>query len=143
TPTATVASTSPCIPTGGESAVPATSSPAKTLLFVVLAVTLLVATRLPVLLGPASSLDGDEAILGLMAKHMTEGRFSLFFYGQGYAFAFVEAGLAALFFVLFGMSEIALHAAILTLWAAGAVFLALAALRMGNRRPAMTTALLA
>jgi hypothetical protein len=48
------------------------------------------------------SFDSDQAIVGLMAKHLTEGRaFPLFFYGQAYMLG-VEAWVAAPFFALFG-----------------------------------------
>jgi hypothetical protein len=44
---------------------------------------------------PAAHFDSDQAIVGLMAKHISEGRaFPLFFYGQPYMLA-VEAYLAA------------------------------------------------
>lgn len=46
--------------------------------------------------------DSDQAIVGLMAKHLVEGRhFPLFFYGQHYMLG-VQAWLAAPFFALGG-----------------------------------------
>jgi len=52
--------------------------------------------------------DSDQAIFGLMAKHLSEGRaFPLFMYGQNYVLA-VEAWLAAPLFVLAGASVPAL-----------------------------------
>ena len=54
--------------------------------------------------------DSDEAVFGLMAKHLAEGRaFPLFMYGQNYILA-VEAWLAAPLFFLFGPSVAALKA---------------------------------
>src|SRR3954467_13712912 len=51
-----------------------------------------------------SDFDSDQAVVGLMAKHLAEGRaFPLFFYGQHYMLA-VEAWLAAPVFALFGAS---------------------------------------
>jgi hypothetical protein len=51
-----------------------------------------------------SGFDSDQAVVGLMAKHLAEGRaFPLFFYGQHYMLA-VEPWLAAPFFKLFGVS---------------------------------------
>jgi hypothetical protein len=48
--------------------------------------------------------DSDQAVIGLMAKHLSEGRaFPLFFYGQNYMLA-VEAWLAAPVFLLGGVS---------------------------------------
>jgi hypothetical protein len=52
--------------------------------------------------------DADQAITGLMAKHLAEGRaFPLFYYGQSYMLA-VEAWLAAPLFVIAGASVTAL-----------------------------------
>ena len=49
-----------------------------------------------------SDFDSDQAIVGLMAKHLAEGRaFPLFYYGQHYMLA-VEAWVAAPFLRLFG-----------------------------------------
>jgi hypothetical protein len=61
------------------------------------------------------NLDGDEAITGLMAKHLAEGRaFPLFFYGQTYLLG-VEAWIAAPVFALGGASAHALRGTILAL----------------------------
>jgi len=68
--------------------------------------------------------DSDQAIVGLMAKHLTEGRaWPLFFYGQEYMLA-VEAWAMAPVFLVLGPSVFALHltmvlfnvAAALLLW---------------------------
>jgi hypothetical protein len=68
--------------------------------------------------------DSDQAIVGLMAKHLTEGRaWPLFFYGQEYMLA-VEAWVMAPVFLVLGPSVFALHltmvlfnvAAALLLW---------------------------
>src|SRR3954468_16720982 len=49
-----------------------------------------------------SDFDSDQAVVGLMAKHLAEGRaFPLFFYGQHYMLA-VEPWLVAPFFKVFG-----------------------------------------
>src|SRR5947207_14471797 len=51
-----------------------------------------------------SGFDSDQAVIGLMAKHLADGRaFPLFYYGQHYMLA-VEPWLAAPFFKLFGAS---------------------------------------
>jgi hypothetical protein len=53
--------------------------------------------------------DSDQAIVGLMAKHITEGRaWPLFFYGQEYMLA-VEAWVMAPLFLVFGPTVFALH----------------------------------
>ena len=68
------------------------------------------------LLTSQSGADGDEAVVGVMDKHMLEGKdFPLVFYGQHYGGgAAVEAALAAIYFALFGVPSIALKAAGLT-----------------------------
>lgn len=86
-----------------------------------------VVSRLPQLLSPNLLLDGDECILGLMAKHVAEGReFPIFFYGQRYGLAVVEAPAAAVSFLIFGVGAIPLKIAILALWLTGIVFYFLA-----------------
>jgi hypothetical protein len=51
-----------------------------------------------------SGFDSDQAVVGLMGKHLAEGRaFPLFYYGQHYMLA-VEPWLAAPFFRMFGAS---------------------------------------
>src|SRR5262245_14462810 len=84
-------------------------------------------SRLPQLFSPDLLLDGDECILGLMAKHLAEGRdFPIFFYGQRYGLAIVEAPLAALSFLMAGVSAVPLKLAMLALWLVGICFYFLA-----------------
>ncbi len=86
----------------------------------------IVLTRIPQLLSDNLYLDGDEAILGLMAKHVSEGRHgSLFFYGQGYGLSILESGAGALLFLLLGVSDLALRVAMLALWSVGWIGFAL------------------
>jgi hypothetical protein len=55
-----------------------------------------------------SYFDADQAVIGLMGKHLSELRaFPLFLYGQNYILA-VEAWMAALSFTVFGVSVAAL-----------------------------------
>src|SRR5262245_3785607 len=57
--------------------------------------------------------DSDQAIVGLMAKHLIEGRaFPLFFYGQTYMLG-VEAWAAAPFFVVAGPTVLGLRLSML------------------------------
>jgi hypothetical protein len=73
------------------------------------AVTVLVVVRSAVFVfWPDSYIDANQAVLGLMAKHLAERRaWPLFMYGQSYMLA-VEAWLAAPLFLLFGASVTAL-----------------------------------
>jgi hypothetical protein len=60
------------------------------------------------LLWPQSHFDSDQAVFGLMAKHLSELRaFPLFMYGQSYILA-VEAWMAAPLFAVFGASALLL-----------------------------------
>ncbi len=64
---------------------------------------------------PQAHFDSDQAIHGLMAKHIAELRaFPVFMYGQSYLLA-VEAWLAAPFFVIAGASVAALKLPLLVI----------------------------
>jgi hypothetical protein len=57
---------------------------------------------------PQLYFDADQAISGLMGKHLSEGRaFPLFVYGQSYILG-VQSWLAAISFTIFGVSPVAL-----------------------------------
>jgi hypothetical protein len=105
---------------------------------------------------PQSFFDSDQAIVGLMAKHLIEGRaFPLFFYGQTYLLG-VEAWVAALFFLVGGPTVATLHTAILSFslatvalliaglvrWCGLSPFQALAASLFFTLMPPWTSALL-
>jgi hypothetical protein len=90
-------------------------------LFVLAAVAVL--SRLPQLLSPNLLAEGDECTLGVMALHVARGHdLPLFFYGQKYGLAIVEAPAAAVSFALFGAGPVTLKLAILAVWVAGAAF---------------------
>jgi len=83
--------------------------------------------RLPQLLSPNLLLEGDECVLGLMAMHLARGReFPVFFYGQKYGLAIVEAPAAALSFLIFGTGPQPLKLAMLAVWIVGICFYFLA-----------------
>ena len=84
-----------------------------------LAVVVAVAARGAVFLWwEQASFDSDQAVTGLMAKHLSEGRaFPLFFYGQNYLLA-VQAWMAAPVFLVLGPTVAALK---LPLWCLNAV----------------------
>jgi hypothetical protein len=93
-------------------------------------------SRLPQLTSPHLLLDGDEAILGLMAKHLAEGREApVFFYGQAYGLSFFEAAAGAIAFRLAGVGDVQLKLAMLAIWLVGVVagFIALGRI-LGPRR---------
>jgi 4-amino-4-deoxy-L-arabinose transferase-like glycosyltransferase len=79
--------------------------------------------RLPQLLSPNLLAEGDECLVGLMGLHVTRGHdLPLFFYGQKYGLAIVEASAAAASFAIFGPGPVALKAPMLAIWIAGVVF---------------------
>ena len=70
-----------------------------------------------------SNFDSDQAVMGLMAKHLAEGRaFPVFFYGQNYILG-VEAWMAAPLFLAAGASVTALKLPLLWINLAVAVLL--------------------
>jgi len=70
-----------------------------------------------------SYFDSDQAIVGLMAKHLSEGRaFPLFFYGQEYMLG-VEAWVMAPVFALMGPTVLALRLTMVLLNAATGLLL--------------------
>src|SRR6266496_1260902 len=75
------------------------------------------AARFAILLMSQTHVHSDEAIIGLMGKHILEARyFPFYMYGQPYnAGAAWEAYLAAIAFALFGVSVISLKGCIVVL----------------------------
>src|SRR5262245_26678022 len=90
---------------------PPDSNPARVSWYVVASVAAAVlALRLPWLLSPGFILDGDESIVGLMARHIAQGReLPVFFWGQAhYGFSLLETLPAALAFRMFGHQALVL-----------------------------------
>jgi hypothetical protein len=97
-------------------------------LYLALLTVIAMVSRLPQLFSPHVLLDGDESILGLMAIHVSGGReFPIFFYGQNYGLAVVEALAGACVFKLGGTGALQLKLSMLGIWIVGVVccFLAL------------------
>lgn len=91
---------------------------------IVIIVILCFLSRLPQLLSENIYLDGDECIVGLMAKHFYEGiNIPYFFYGQTYGFSFIEVVAIRIFYWFFGINEISIKLAMLSLWTIGVIFL--------------------
>src|SRR5262249_25758294 len=84
---------------------------------------LVVARSAVFVLWPQAHFDADQAVTGLMAKHLSELRaFPVFWYGQTYMLG-VEAWLAAPLFALFGASGTALKLPLLAMNVAIALLL--------------------
>ena len=96
--------------THGKTAVQAPGTPPmqknKNWLIPILAI-LAAVSRLPYIHSPFMFLTGDEAVLGLMAKHTFEGKvIPAFFYGQHYGLCIFETLAGALAFSMGGVSAI-------------------------------------
>ena len=65
-------------------------------------------------------IDGDEAVWGLMARHVLDGEFTAFYWGQGYG-GTQEVLLTAPLFAAFGTSVLAMRAVPVVLTAVAAV----------------------
>ena len=89
----------------------------------IVVVAVVVARSLVFVFWPQSYLDANQAVIGLMAKHIAEGRaWPLFMYGQSYVLA-TEAWLAAPLFLAFGVSVAALKIPLLLVNVAVALLL--------------------
>ena len=99
------------------------------------AAALVVLRALVYLLFEQVEFDSDQAINGLMAKHLSQGRaFPLFFYGQTYMLA-VEAWVAVPFFWIAGPTVGALRFSLLTWNIAFGVLLVVGLQRDAGLRP--------
>jgi len=79
--------------------------------------------------------DSDQAIVGLMAKHLSQASaFPLFFYGQTYMLA-VESWAAVPFFLVAGPTVVALRTSMLAWNIAFAILLMVGLWRDGGLRP--------
>lgn len=87
-----------------------------TAIFVGAGVAVAVALRVWVLTSPFGAVDGDEAVWGLMARHVREGELSVFFWDQAYGGTH-EVFLTAPVFALVGSSAVALRVVPLALFA--------------------------
>jgi hypothetical protein len=112
------------------------SSRVSTVVLALALVAIGVLSRLPQLHSPNLMLDGDECVVGLMARHVVHGHeLPIFFWGQRYALSTVEALAGALALATFGTSAWPLKAAMLALWIVGTLFLFSAqSVMIGRRR---------
>lgn len=79
-------------------------------------------------------MDGDECIVGLMAKHLYDGKeVPVFFWGQRYGFSLVEEGAICVGYATGGMNEMSVKLAMLGLWAIGIVFFYLTLTRVSEK----------
>jgi 4-amino-4-deoxy-L-arabinose transferase-like glycosyltransferase len=92
-----------------------------------------------ILFASQTHVHSDEAIIGLMAKHILEGRyFPFYMYGQPYnAGAAWEAYVAALAFASFGVSAVALKGCVLLLSLLGVILFYRMCLALYDQRTAL------
>jgi len=99
------------------------------------------APRLLLLIHSNAGIESDEAIVGLMAKHITEGTgIPAFYYGQAYMGS-LESIIAALYFFIFGVNNWALKSVPLTFSLILIALSYLVALEMRGRTSARIAAL--
>jgi hypothetical protein len=97
-------------------------APSVTLLLVLFAAGVGIALRAFVCISVLGSTNSDEAVLGLMARHVLDGEFTTFLWGTPYGGPH-EAWLAAPLFGVFGSSVAALRVVPIALDLAGVVLL--------------------
>ncbi|MGD9792771.1 MAG: glycosyltransferase family 39 protein [Acidimicrobiia bacterium] len=88
---------------------------------------------------PLGLLDGDEAIAGLMARHVFDGDVNAFFWGQQYG-GTLEPLLTAPLFAVFGSSPFLLKLVPIALHAASAFVIWRIGLRLADRKAAIVAA---
>jgi len=114
---------------------------ASRLIHLVLVAALTVAFRLPFLLHADRFFDSDEAVEGLMARHVQQGELPIFLWGQHYK-GVPEVYLAAAVFAVAGSSVIALKATTLACFVAFVCVTFVAVETLFSRREAWLTAAL-
>lgn len=109
----------------------------KVIIALSVAVLLVIARSAVFLIWEQSGFDADQAIFGLMAKHIVEGRaVPLFIYGDRYMLA-VQAWLAVPLFAMFGPSVPLLKLPVLAVNVATAILLVRVLIRDAGLRPMM------
>ncbi len=85
---------------------------------------IVILTRLPYLTGPHLYFDGDEAIIGIMAQDLLQGKnIPVYFYGQQYGFSFFEVLSTAIGILVFGNTVLALKTGGMIVFSIGIFFL--------------------
>jgi hypothetical protein len=88
--------------------------------FVVAAIVAGIALRAWILASPLGTLDADEAVVGLMARHVLDGELSVFYWGALYGGS-QDALLAAAVFAVVGSSVLALKLVSVAIFAVAAL----------------------
>lgn len=81
-------------------------------------------SRIPQIISPNLTLDGDECVVGLMAKQWFTGSdFQVYFWGQDYGFSLIEILFILPFYAFLGVSAVSVKLGMLSLWTIGCIFL--------------------
>lgn len=118
-----------------------TGIPAQVLGAFVLVILLAIAVQLWVALKWSGSFDSDEAIIGLMSRHILEGNIPIYFYGQHYLGS-LDAILAAPFLHIFGSSVLTLRISCIVLFGLFLILHAILVAHLWNRPTALVSLLL-
>jgi 4-amino-4-deoxy-L-arabinose transferase-like glycosyltransferase len=94
-----------------------------------------------ILITRSITFDADEAVLGVMARHIMAGERPVFFYGQSYMGA-LDAYLTVPFFLIFGQNVTAMRLLQVALYAGVLITTYLLALRLSDRFGAFVAAML-
>jgi Dolichyl-phosphate-mannose-protein mannosyltransferase len=108
---------------------------------VALAAVVGLAMRVAVWRSDLGVLDGDEAVWGLMAKHVLDGQFAAFYWGQAYG-GTIEVFLTAPVVAVAGLSTVAIRVVPLALTAVAAVLVWRIGLRLFDPQRALIAAAL-
>ena len=99
------------------------------------------AVKVGLLVAGAFPFNSDEAIVGLMARHILQGRWPTFFYGQAYMGS-LDATLVAGAFILLGQKVVAIRAVQLALYLGTVVTTIMLARRIVGPKPALLAGML-
>ena len=100
-----------------------------------------IVARIWMLVTPIGSLDSDEAIAGLMSRHILDGELPMFYWGQTHGGPH-EALLTAGFFRVFGSSTLVLKLVAVLLVAVACMLIWRVGVRTVGEQPALVAALL-
>jgi len=93
-------------------------------IFPIVILILVFASRIPLITSDGFKADGDESVVGLMAKEIVDHcNFKIYFWGQQYGLVTLETSVAALAFKVFGVNVYSLKLSMLFLWALGCIFM--------------------
>lgn len=79
--------------------------------------------RLPHLISNGSFFDGDEAVIGIMAQNLLNGKIDVYFLGQNYGLSLLESASVSFFLKILGVGVWALRLGGLFIFSLGCTFI--------------------